>query len=143
MPWRPVILVVQGNPDDAMLLSLAFEKARTSASVHFVPDGQEARNYLQGFRPYDNRTQFPLPNLMVVDLKLHGMSAFELLDWVRLDPAFNRIRIGVLTELEPEQDIRKAQSLGANFHIIKPSSFREMITMAERLNAAVSFEKSL
>jgi CheY-like chemotaxis protein len=143
MGGHPVILVVQGNPDDASLLSLAFAEARTQVNFHFVPDGNEARNYLQGFRPYDNRAQFPFPNLLLVDLRLHGMSAFELLDWVRLDPALNKVRVGVLCEVNQEPDIEKAHALGADFHVIKRCSFREMVSMAQRLSecAALSVEK--
>jgi two-component system response regulator len=145
MAGQPMILVVQGNPDDANLLSLAFDETTRSTKVHFVPDGKEAINYLRGTQPYENRVQVPLPSLLLVDLRLHGMSAFELLDWVRLDPSLNRIGLAVLVELEHDPDIQKAHVLGADFHIIKPGSFRELVTMAQRLSdcAAIFVEKSL
>jgi CheY-like chemotaxis protein len=138
MGGHPVIVVVQGNSDDASQLSLAFDEARTQVAVHFVPDGNEARNYLQGLRPYENRTQFPLPNLLLIDFRLRGMSAFELLDWVRLDPSLNKVCIGVLCEVHHEPDIQKAHALGADFHVIKPRSFRETISMAQRLSACAA-----
>ena len=145
MTGQAMILVVQGNPDDASLLSLAFDETKRPTKVHFVPDGKQAINYLRGTHPYENRAQFPLPSLLLVDLRLHGMSAFELLDWVRLDPSLNRIGVGVLVELEHDPDIQKAHVFGADFHIIKPGSFREMVTMAERLSecAAIFVERSL
>jgi CheY-like chemotaxis protein len=133
MGRNPTVLVAEDDPNDITFLTLAFKKAGPSVAVHFVQSGREAIQYLQGKRPYADRAHFPLPNLFVVDLKLPGMSGFELLDWVRRQPSLQRIVIGVLSGSDYESDIQQARALGATFYFTKPPAFPELVLVARQL----------
>ena len=133
MGRNPTILVAEDDANDMTLLALAFKKAGAFATVHFVHNGLEATRYLQGKGPYQDRAQFPLPNLFVVDLKLPGMSGFELLAWVRGQPLLQQMVMGVLSGSEYDQDIQKARALGARFYLIKPQKPAELVVIARQL----------
>ena len=139
MPGHPVILVVEDDSNDAILLAL--RPPGSAAILNFVQDGPEAVRYLQG-NGLLGKAQFPFPNMFLVDLRLPGMSGFELLDWVRRQPALNQMLVGVLSGLEHLPDIQEAYALGAKFYITKPSSNWELVEIARRLteDCMVGFE---
>ena len=120
MGGNPTILVAEDDANDVTLLAVAFKKAGAPATVHFVHNGQEAIDYLQGRGPHGDRAHLPLPNLFVVALNLPGMSGFELLGWVRRQPFLQRMVVGVLSGSEYKPDMQKARALGASFYITKP-----------------------
>jgi CheY-like chemotaxis protein len=127
------ILVADDNADDAFFLARAFKKAGSSATLHFVQDGQETINYLQGHGPYGNRVQFPFPNLLVLELRLPGMSGLDLLEWLRQNHFSQRLVIGMLSDVEYEPHIRKALALGAEFYFAKRLHFQELVEIARQL----------
>ena len=80
-----------------MLLEHAFLHSGLSALLRFVGDGQEAIEYLEGRPPFNDPTTYPLPKLVVVDLKMPCLDGFGLLDWLHCHPLTNRMLIGVLS----------------------------------------------
>ena len=126
-----MILVVEDDPNDALLLRLAFKKARSSATLHFALNGPEAIRYLSGRGRYGAR--FAIPDLFLVDLKLPGMSGFEVLDWVRQRPSLHLMLVGVLSGSEYQEEIQKAYGLGASFYIIKPNDLDDLVVIARQL----------
>ena len=67
------ILVVEDNPDDVVLLQRAFSKAQAKVQLHFARNGQEALDYLSGVERFADRKSYPLPTLLIVDLKMPGI----------------------------------------------------------------------
>jgi len=133
MNANPTILVAEDDFNDVILLAVAFKKAVSPATVHFVGDGREAIHYLRGNGPYGDRAQFPFPNLFMVNLGLLGMTGFDLLDWVRQQPFLQRLVIGVLSGMDHGPDIHKARAMGAKFCVVKPHTFQELVVMAGQL----------
>jgi CheY-like chemotaxis protein len=134
MPGKPTILVADDNPDDAFFLALAFKKVGSAVTLHFVQDGRQAIDYLQGLGPYGDRVRFPFPDLFVTELRLPGMSALELLDRLRQHRSFHRLVIGLLSDVDYEPDIRKALALGARFFFAKRINFRDLVETARQLS---------
>ena len=133
MGGNPTILVAEDDANDITFLTLAFKKAGAPATVHFVHNGLEAIDYLQGKGPYGDRAHLPPPNLFVLALKLPGMSGFELLAWVCRQPFLARMVVGVLSGSEYKPDLQKARDSGANFYIIKPPTLPELVVIARQL----------
>jgi CheY-like chemotaxis protein len=133
MQTLPTILVAEDDSNDALLLSVAFKKAGVPGALRFVQDGCEAVEYLMGIGAYANRLHYPFPSLMLVDLQLPGMSGFELLEWIRSNGLLTRLRVGVLSGMEHEDDISKAARFGASFYLVKPHSFEDLVCIARRL----------
>ena len=83
MSKHSVFLVVEDNEDDVFFLQRTFKEAGVINPVHVVCNGQEAIDYLAGQNAYANRTQFPAPDMVFLDLKMPGVDGFDVLSWIR------------------------------------------------------------
>ena len=116
----PVLLLVEDNEDDVFLMQRALKAARISLRMQVVTDGQEALDYLAGAGKYSNRAQYPIPSIVLLDLKLPYVHGFEVLNWLRKESALSQIGVVVLTSSPEERDQRKALELGAKAYLVKP-----------------------
>ena len=128
------ILLVEDSPDDALLIQRAFRKANLANSVQLVRDGEEAVAYLKGEPPFSDRNEFPLPVLMLLDLKLPRRSGLEVLEWVRQDSTLKRLPVVVLTSSRESVDINRAYDLGVNSYLTKPVGFDALLEMVKSVN---------
>ena len=127
------ILLVEDDPNDVRLIERAFRKAKIVNPFHVVGDGEEAISYLAGKGQYSNRAQFPLPALILLDLKLPRKSGLEVLEWVRKQPPLKRLPIVILTGSKQSSDINRAYDQGANSYLVKPVAFEEFQQMLSTL----------
>ena len=128
------ILIVEDNPDDVALLRRAFTKAKILNPTRFVTSADEAVAYLTGAGKYQNRLEFPLPSLILLDLKLPGMSGHEFLKWLRGLTQLRALRVVVLSSSEDMRDVNLAYQLGANSFLIKPADFDRFVEICQALN---------
>jgi len=126
------ILLVEDDPNDVLLLERAFQKAGLQNLLKFVRDGGQAIDYLSGRGIYEDRNQFPLPFLLLLDLKMPGTDGFEVLQWIRSQPELMRLLIVVLTSSNLQSDVDRAYELGANSYLVKPVGFEEMVNLIKR-----------
>jgi len=115
------ILLVEDSEDDAFFITRAFKAVGMVSPFSRVEDGQKAIDYLSGRNPFADRARFPMPSLVLMDIKLPFMSGFEVLRWIREQPAFPTLPVVMFTSSNQECDIEKAYSLGANAYLMKPN----------------------
>jgi CheY-like chemotaxis protein len=127
MTQTDLVLVAEDNPDDALLLRRAIEKAGITARVKIVSDGEEMLLYLQGLGVYANRSTSPLPSLIILDLKMPRKSGLEVLEWINQNPEVAVVPTIVLSASNLEKDVRAAYNLGANTYFVKPTTFEELV----------------
>jgi DNA-binding response OmpR family regulator len=127
MSARNLILLAEDDRNDAFFLRRAFMQAGVSVSIVDVRNGQQAMNYLTGEALYSDRTLFPLPTLVVVDLKMPLSDGFKLLEWLQKHPEISKVPVVVLSSSDFAQDISKARELGARDYFIKPLNPAELI----------------
>src|SRR5262249_33978455 len=120
MSTQPLILMVEDDSNDALLVLQTLKQTSVPHQVHVVPDGETALAYLSGKGAYGDREKFPLPALVLLDLKMPGIDGFEVLAWVREQPQFKDLRVVVLTSSTDGHDLNKAYRLGANSFLLKP-----------------------
>lgn len=130
MSDHAVILLVEDQEDDVFLIRKAFEKARVPNPIHVVSDGEEAVSYLLGVGKYANREEYPLPDLILLDLKMPRMSGFDVLNWRRRQPGLNKIPVIVLTSSDQIWEVNRAYALGANSFLVKPGDFQDYTRLA-------------
>jgi CheY-like chemotaxis protein len=131
---QDVILLVEDNPKDVLLMQRAFRKANLVNPVQIVSDGEAAISYLSGIGAYSDRTLYPLPVLILLDLKLPRKSGAEVLMWLRQQPELKRLPVVVLTSSQEYADINRVYDLGANAYMVKPVAFANLVEIVKTLN---------
>jgi two-component system response regulator len=114
------ILQVEDDPNDVFLFKHAVKKVGVTNPMQVAGDGQEAIDYLSGTGKFADRDQFPLPGLILLDLKLPFVMGLDVLKWIREQPNPAPVVI-ILTASAEEEDVASAYRLGANAFLTKPS----------------------
>lgn len=117
------ILLVEDNPDHAELVIRSLEEFQVANIIKHVEDGQLALDYLHGKGVYADRKEYPLPHLMLLDLRLPRIDGLEVLRQVKLDKSLLRLPVVVLTTSDAERDLAMAYEFHANSYLIKPVNF--------------------
>lgn len=129
------ILLVEDDPNDILLIQRAFRKANlTNAVLQILTDGDTAVAYLSGVGEYADRDRYPLPMVILLDLKLPRRSGHEILAWLRQQPELKRLLVVVLTSSNHRSDIDQAYDLGANSYLLKPVGFSALVEVVQALN---------
>jgi len=127
------ILLAEDREDDVILVQKAFEKGGIRNPLFVVRDGQEAIDYLTGVFPFSDRDRFPVPSLLLLDLKMPRVDGFDVLRWLRTQPNLAPLRVVVLTSSQDIRDVSKAYQLGANSFLVKPLDFHNTVAMVETI----------
>jgi CheY-like chemotaxis protein len=130
----PLILLVEDRGDDILLVQRAFQRAQIDVAIQVTRDGEEAIAYLSGEGKFSNRAEYPLPWLVLLDLKMPGVDGFGVLRWVRRQPRLKSLVIVVLTSSEQLKDVNEAYALGANSFMVKPSDFEDTTALAHLIH---------
>jgi CheY-like chemotaxis protein len=132
---RYTVLLVEDEPDDAILMRRAFQKANVGIPLQIVHDGEEAISYLSGQSEFADRDRFPLPSLILLDLKLPRKSGLEVLGWIRSRPTgLRRLNVIVFSSSSQSADVNRAYELGANSYIVKPLDFDRLLDLVKTLD---------
>jgi len=128
-----LILHVEDDENDAILFRQACERAGVPVLTHRVEAADEARAYLLGEGMYSDRVCYPLPQIIVLDLKMPRMDGFEFLRWLRHTDSFARLPVLVFTASVSRDDKLRAMAEGASSYFIKPTSFEALVKMVSGL----------
>jgi len=117
------ILLVEDSEDDTSLILRAFQKAGVNNPIRVVGDGDAAVSYLEGVGAYADRTEYPMPGLVLLDLDLPKRNGYEVLKWIRGNRKLTGLSVVVLTTSRELKDVSRAYSAGANSFLVKPLEF--------------------
>lgn len=131
--YDSTILLAEDDPGDVFRIERAFRKAYTNVCLEIVSDGEQAIQYLSGQAPYQDRERYPLPALVLLDLKLPRYSGFEVLTWLRQTSNLKNLPVVVLTSSDQQADIERAYELGANSYLTKPPNPTTLLEMVQAL----------
>lgn len=129
------ILLVEDNYNDVLLIKRAFRKADIKPPMSLVCDGEEAIAYLSRQGKYTNLETYPVPLLVLLDLKLPRRSGLEVLEWIRQNPKLKRLLVVVLTSSAENSDLERAYDLGVNSYLVKPVRFEDFVSLIELIDA--------
>ncbi|HWV99939.1 MAG TPA: response regulator [Candidatus Acidoferrum sp.] len=135
------ILLVENNQDDILLILRAFQRAGVTRRIQVVTSGMDAVDYLQGKPPYGDREKYPLPAMVLLDIKMPGMDGFEVLAWMRQQWEFFQLSVVMLTNSDHIRDVNEAYHLGANSFLVKPLDFENAGELARSLDVVLAKEK--
>ncbi len=127
------ILLVEDNRMDVELTLDAFREVHLINPVHVVTNGQEALDYLFGQGKYADREAYPLPRLILLDLKLPGIDGFEVLRQIKATPVLKRLPVIILTSSKEDGDRILSYDSGANSYLVKPVSFQGFLDIVRQI----------
>ncbi|MBD1827647.1 response regulator [Microcoleus vaginatus GB1-A2] len=135
MTQTQTILLVEDNPVDILLMQRAFRNETfANTSLQIVRDGDAAVFYLNGDGEYSDRDRYPLPSIILLDLKLPRRSGHEVLVWLKQQPELKRLPVVMLTSSRQTLDVKRAYDLGANSYLVKPVGFASLLEMMRSFN---------
>ena len=111
----------------------AFEEVELKNEVHVARGGREGLDYLLGEGDYADRMRYPLPDIILLDLKMPGVDGHTVLRRVKSTPGIRRIPVVVLTSSKEEGDLITSYDNGANSYLVKPISFAGFLEVVESL----------
>jgi CheY-like chemotaxis protein len=133
MSTDDVILQVEDREEDVFLLNYALQRAEISNPVQVVVDGRQAVEYLAGEGKFADRAVFPLPALVLLDLKLPHLMGLDVLQWIREQPALKPLIVIILSSSIHGEDVRRAYELGANAFLVKPSDTNTLVDICRSI----------
>ena len=127
------ILLVEDNSAHAELVMRNFEDHLVANKIVWVEDGAAALDYLFGRGQYADTDKYPLPQLILLDLRLPKIDGIEVLKQAKAEEKLRNIPIVVLTTSQAETDIAKAYSNHANSYLVKPVDFNNFTKLMKDL----------
>jgi len=115
-----VILIADDNDDHVALLLRAFRKGPVLNPIIVVRDGDEAIKYLRGVDRFQNREEYPLPSLLLLDLRMPNVDGFEVLRRMKANPATAPVPVVLLTTTDDPRDVARGYALGCGAFVVKP-----------------------
>ena len=127
------ILIVEDEESDVLLMRLAMKKAGVSNPIQVAANGKEALDYFQGTGKFARRADFPLPSLVLLDLKLPDVTGLEVLKWMRERLHFKPMIVIMLSSSKETRDVQAAYRWGANAYVAKPPSVEKRLVLAQAI----------
>ena len=122
MSETTTFLLVEDDANDVLLLGMEFRRCPGHIRLLAVSDGGEAIQYLEGDGKFRDRNKYPLPDVILLDLKMPRINGFEFLEWLRCksQTCHRFIPVVVMSSSVIREDIDRVYALGANSYLIKP-----------------------
>ena len=117
---RGTLLLVEDSRDDAYFIVRAIQKVCPGLSIAQVGDGEAARQYLAGEGEFSDRGRYPLPKLILLDIKLPRLNGLDLLEWIRSVPDHVKLPAMILSSSDEPKDVARAERLGVLGYHLKP-----------------------
>ena len=128
------ILLVEDNEADVKITLRAFKKARLRNNVFVVRDGQLALDFVYHQGEYQDKTKFPRPDLILLDINMPRLNGYEVLQKLKSDPSFCAIPVVMLTSSKNEDDVMKTYQWGATSYIQKPVDYDSFVKVVDGFN---------
>jgi len=129
-----VVLSVDDNDVDGALLERAFKRTSIPARLYRVSEGPQAMAYLAGDGIYRDRDNYPLPDLVLLDLAMPKMSGVEVLKWIRGQNVVRKTRVLIFTSSEKPEDVKAANEIGADGYLLKPTKFDDLKKLVKQIH---------
>ena len=129
----PVLLYVEDSLDDRILFKEACQQADVPFQVVFAGDGKEAIEYLGGSGKFVDRAIYPIPDGILLDIKMPLVDGFGVLSWLRNQEQFVSLPVFVYTSSYQHADIKRAYEAKATAFLTKPSDFKNLIRLVKAL----------
>jgi CheY-like chemotaxis protein len=129
------ILMADDDEDDRLLTKDALKESRVLNELHCVEDGVELLQYLRREGKFTDKSLYPKPSLILLDLNMPRMDGREALQHIKSDPLLKGIPVVILTTSQQEEDMIKGYGLGAASYITKPVNFEGLVGLMKAIGS--------
>lgn len=129
------VLHVDDDPNDSTLLQVACAKADVGFELLNVHEPHEVIEYLSGKGKYADRSQYQMPELVLLDMKMPRATGLDILKWIRRESPVRHLPVIVLSGSELTDDMQRAFADGANSYLVKPPNFDSLVKLVQHINA--------
>jgi CheY-like chemotaxis protein len=129
---RVNILLVEDEATDVELTLRTLKQHHSVGHVYAVRDGLAAMDYLFRQGDYADCAD-PMPQLLLLDLKLPKLNGLQVLELLRQDPRTATIPVVMLTESQLFRDIQSAYQFSAISYLPKPVSLQYLSKAMDEL----------
>jgi CheY-like chemotaxis protein len=140
----PTILLADDDENDRLLFVRTMRSAGFGGTINTVSDGTDAVRYLSGLGEYSNRELFPMPTLLLLDIRMRNLGGLDTLRKLRERGAWADIPIAVLSGFADLPEVKKAYALGARTFFMKPIEAPDAVqicSLAGQPNPAQNIER--
>lgn len=127
------ILLIEDNIDHAELVKRCFEQHKVLNSLIHLSDGESAISYLKGINEFSDRNANPLPDLILLDLRIPKIDGLDVLASIKDDDNIKHIPVVVLTSSANDKDIDSAYKSYVNSYLVKPLDFSKFVNLINEL----------
>ena len=142
MSPRATVLHADDSEDDRQLLDYAVRKGESPFDLQSVEDGQMAADYLGGAGEFRDRNRFPLPVLLLLDIKMPRMTGFDVLAWLSEQSSLKNLPVAILSSSYDDADVKRTYALGAKWYLMKPLDYDDVKRLVALIGAWVSDPKT-
>jgi CheY-like chemotaxis protein len=137
-PKEGPVLIVDDDPYDALLTQGVIDELEPRFPVQILTSGEDLVAYFQGEGLYHDRTHYPYPGLVLLDLKMPNMDGFEVLAWLKGHPEHKAVPIVVLSGFaDMVEQVTRAYNLGAHSFLPKPVQLRDIKSIVSFLKLSI------
>jgi CheY-like chemotaxis protein len=115
------VLLVEDQEDDIFIMKMACQRTGIPHLLQIAADGDMAIDYLSGKGEYQDRTVYPLPDVVFLDIKMPRRDGHEVLKWIRAQPGLKNLPVVMLTGSAQKADVDRAYELGVTSYLQKAS----------------------
>ena len=119
------MLLVEDDPSHRLLIRKNLENHGVTNDINEVEDGQEALDYIYGVGEYADRKKYPMPGIVILDIKMPRVDGFGVLERLKSDPKMKHIPVIMLTTSSRDEEIARGYEYGANAYVTKPLDFAD------------------
>src|SRR5215467_11814013 len=130
----PPVLYVEDDDNDVLLMRRAWAWVAVENPLQVVTDGEKALRYLSGDGPYANQVDYPMPCLVLLDLKMPKVTGLDVLRWIRSQPAFRIFESSSTPPRSYHWTSMRPMRCGSKRIFVKPESYDEWVAMVDNLN---------
>lgn len=131
----PTVLLVEDDENDVFFFKRAMRLAGWVGAVQVTQDGKQAVDYLKGEGQFSRRDEFPIPSLILLDLKLPYLDGLQVLKWIREHSTLKQLAVIILSSSKARIDVETACHLGANAYVVKPTTIDELVDLVKSISA--------
>ena len=128
------LLIVDDSDPQRLFLEKTFQSLGTHYLIQSARSGEEAVSYLKGEGKYKDRARYEFPSYIITDLNMSPGDGFQLLDFLKQNPALSVVPVVMLSSSDDEDDIRQAYLLGASSYFVKPPGFSALKVLLKKIH---------